>query len=210
MRRNQRADGFTLVEMLVVIGIMGIIAGSLLGTFGYVKTAAWQSRAQAQVSQAATALTIYLQNERSWPSELLNTTEFDQDACWFLQENKVMDVTPKKKILGTSPQQWEWNEAKGNSTFDRWGYLNPWGRAYLRKFPNAKEAQVKKFRLQYRLDKNFDGYVDASEGSPRGVKIRASVIVWSRGPDAEDDFKNRKRYPYDDRLSWDQAKASAE
>ena len=50
--------GFTLVEMLVVIGIIAILAVSLLGAFTYVKTIAWQSRAQAQVSQVATALNV--------------------------------------------------------------------------------------------------------------------------------------------------------
>lgn len=204
--------GFTLVEMLVVIGIIGILSVSLLGSFGYLKTTAWQSRAQAQVSQVAAALSVYLQNERAWPDALLNKTEFDADACAILQKTKTVDLSTWTKLPTEG--------AAGSGTLndnspDRFGLLDPWGRAIMRKYPQAMESQVKDHRLQYRLDKDFDGYVDASEGSPKGVKVRASVLVWSRGPDGFDDAdgknpKAKRRYPYDDRLSWSYAQAAGE
>jgi prepilin-type N-terminal cleavage/methylation domain-containing protein len=110
--------GFTLVEMLVVIGIMGILATSLLGAFGYVKEIAWKSRAQSQVSQVATALTVYLQSERSWPAQLLSRDEFDDEACWVLQEARLLDVKTWKDYS---------KNIKHEESQDRYGFLDPWG-----------------------------------------------------------------------------------
>lgn len=197
--------GFTLTEMLVVLGIIGILSASLLGSFGYLKTTAWQSRAQSQVHLVSTALTIYLQTERSWPVALLNNTEFNAEACSVLQEAKLLDVTTWKSYA---------SRTKNLDSPDRHGLLDPWGKAIMRKNANASESDVSDHRLQYRLDKDFDGYVDGTEGAPQGVRVRAAVLVWSRGPDGMDDLNSRNpkargRYPYDDRLSWSHGTAKS-
>lgn len=202
--------GFTLVELLVVIGLIGILSVALVGSFGYLKTSAWQSRAQAQVSNAATALTAYLQKNRSWPDELLSNTkkEFDADVCAALQRYQIIDVSTWK----TLPSVTDTKGVKNLNSPDQCGLLDPWGRARIRKIlanggDPQNELEVETHRLQYRLDEDFDGYVDAAEGAPKGARVRGSVLVWSRGPDGLDDAdgknpKAKTRYPYDDRLSW--------
>lgn len=196
--------GYTLVEMLVVIGIIGLLSITLLSSFSYLKTTAWQTHAQSQATQIATALSVHLQTKRSWPDELLGKTEFDADACYALQKYKIADVTT-----------WKANGDKNEDSPDRYGLLDPWGAAIMRKNPLSSENDVKRHRLQYRLDINLDGVVDASEGAPKNVPVRCSALVWTRGPDGVDDFtgenpRARNRYPYDDRLSWNYGQAKAE
>jgi len=200
------SPGFTLVEMLVVIGILGLLAAALVGSFSHIKMTARQAQAQTLASETATALSLYLQQERGWGDVLLTKEEMDKEACGVLQEKRLFDLTTYKK------------DSSGNMTaeintesLDRFGLLDPWGRALLRANPDLGESEAAKHRLQIRLDTDFDGYVDAGEGAPEGLKIRGSVLVWSRGPDGKDDFEVKaSRYPQDDRLSWNHGQARAE
>jgi len=198
--------------MLVVLGIIGLLAGALIGSFSHLKTTARQAQAQALTSEVATALTTYLQRYRQWPDALIKRTEMDDVACWVLQSKKLLDVTSKK-------EESDGTVVMNADSLDRFGLLDPWGRAALKKNPTITGADTKieggrmlsDHRLQYRLDLNYDGYVDSDEGSPMGQKIRASAIVWSRGPDGLDDFTDKdKRYPRDDRLSWNYGGAQSD
>ena len=204
--RDIRRNGFTLVEMLVVIGILGILSVALLSTFSHVKNSARKAQAQHLVADVAVAFTRYLQEHRNWPQEFLNKDAIgiDAEVCRILQKERFMDVTTYK--AGSS----EIN----NASVDRFGLLDPWAqRALLRKATATESTDAglgngKTFanhRLQFRLDRNLDGFVDSTEGAPPGVKVRASVLVWSRGPDGIDDFNKDGRYPDDDSLSWPHA-----
>ena len=69
---NRLKKGFTLLEMLVVIGIIAILAGaSMLGYSKIVKSAK-KAKTQELVSNAATALTHVLSKcDGVWPEDLL-------------------------------------------------------------------------------------------------------------------------------------------
>ncbi len=193
--------GFTLVEMLVVIGMIGILAATLIASFQHVKTTARQTQAQTQVSEVATSFNIYLQQEREWPAVFLEATEMTADVCKAFEKKHLLDL----------------NMSSTNG-LDRFGMLDPWGRSSLRKNPKISSAdavledgrKLSDHRIQYRLDLNYDGYVDGSEGSPKGAKIRASVLVWSRGPDGRDAESQPTRFPGDDRLSWNYGQSRGE
>ena len=210
--KMKRADksGFTLVEMLVVIGIIGVLAGALVGSVGHLKRSAKRAKAQNMVSDAYTALNLYLQKERDWHPRMINALEMDELVCEKLVQQQLIDM---KVDIG-----------KSNSTsLDRFGLLDEWGRDALRRNPLISAStqtgfdgiRIEDRRIQFRLDQNLDGYVDATEGAPNGLRVRSSVVVWSRGPDGQDDFessnpKAKNRYPYDDLISWNQSQVNAD
>jgi prepilin-type processing-associated H-X9-DG protein/prepilin-type N-terminal cleavage/methylation domain-containing protein len=52
-------EGFTLVELLVVIGIIGVLAGILFPAFGEVRKKAWQTHCASNMRQIHMALEAY-------------------------------------------------------------------------------------------------------------------------------------------------------
>ena len=69
MRKNK---GFTLIEILVVIGIIAVLSGALMMGFGRVTRSAQRAKATELVSQTAQALVVLRQkNGRTWPSVLV-------------------------------------------------------------------------------------------------------------------------------------------
>ena len=65
-----KKSGFTLVEMLVVIGIIAVLAAASMVGYSKVVKSARKAKNQELVSNAATALTHILNKEGVWPDEL--------------------------------------------------------------------------------------------------------------------------------------------
>ena len=62
--------GFTLIEMLVVIGIIAILVGTSIAGFSGITKSAEKAKGQELVANAATALTALFQEEGCWPKKL--------------------------------------------------------------------------------------------------------------------------------------------
>lgn len=216
-----RKRGFTLVELLIVIGIIGLLSTVMIVSFGKIRKVAMRNEAQKLVDQAKVSFEAVLLAKQSWPIALINNMQhgMNRDVCWYLQSNHFMDLTTKEKSRQTGA--WDWSE----SSLDRFGLLDPWGRNALKintgaqndtdELGNGNTSTFKDHVLQYRLDMNGDGFVDASDcrGCTMpvdGMRIRASVIVWSRGANGIDDGESDTRYPIDDSLSFSLADTKAQ
>ncbi|MBM4463818.1 MAG: prepilin-type N-terminal cleavage/methylation domain-containing protein [Chloroflexi bacterium] len=64
--RGQR--GVTLIELLIVVVILGIIAGIVIPSVGAFKTSGTLSAANSEVANVKTAATAYLAENDEWPA----------------------------------------------------------------------------------------------------------------------------------------------
>jgi prepilin-type N-terminal cleavage/methylation domain-containing protein len=210
MMKKRSNKGFTLVEMLVVIGIIGLLMGVLMTGFSYAQTLAWQAQSQELVSNVATALGLYIQKEGSWPEEFLRSNgNVNNEVCKVLQQANLLDVTTISKFNDDGTV-----EVNQNSP-ERFGLFSPWGRRIIRKNPKTNASigslcpisEANKHILQFRLDVNLDGKIDSTDSTlgvipGEGIKIRASAIVWSCGPLGKADGSWGAKSLQDNRQSW--------
>jgi len=186
-------QGFTLVEMLVVIGIIAVLIGASLAGFTKMTRSADRAKAQELVSNVATALTALYQKEGNWPKRLAvngsSDGELDANAAIPLAKGGYISLTTtgsgqNMKLAGT----------------DRFGIITPWALATVKRRGSSAAlsdivsgtATVKDHILHYALDLDGDGIIKGASVGGRSVDIRATAAVWCGGKDGVID-----PYPYE-------------
>lgn len=179
--KNRRA--FSLVEMLVVIGILSVLIGIGVNAFSGATRKAQQARTRAVVHDVATALETILNKEGAFPRRILavggTDGEMDENVAYELAKRKVMSLAydsgseSNKKTLGQ----------------DRCGVVTPWAQDVLRRSNSASSGTsvpsggtIKDHTIHFAVDTDGDGFVNASVGG-ESVKIRASAVAWCCGRD---------------------------
>lgn len=198
--------GFTLVEMLVVIGIIAVLVGASIGGFSSAIKAAEKTKASELVSNAATALSAIYQQTGYWPRVIATYGEHDGK----------LDVNVAPALEG----YFSLNISDGKLIgLDRFGIVSPWATAALKKagkdatdttiVSRAKDGAhtVADHILHYAVDIDGDGIVEASVGG-ESVSIRATAVVWCAGKDGlMETYSNRRRG--DDIYSWAPGQANS-
>ena len=182
--------GFTLIEMLVVIGIIAVLIGSSIGGFSAMTRSAEKATAQELVSNVATALTALYQEEGNWPKRLATRGArdglLDKDAALALAADSSRG---RKGYLSLSTQ------GTGSDLkligHDRFGVVSPWATKVIkRRGKSAQESDivtgkttVRDHILHYAIDVDGDGIIRGANVGGISVDIRATAAVWCAGRD---------------------------
>lgn len=185
-----RRSGFTLIEMMVVIGIIGILAAVLTGGYTYAVKSAQRAKATEAVSNARTALEMLHDKMEGWPLAIVQATRNEQSF-------QVMDEGVAKQLFKYGLLNVDCKEGENGYVLrgvDRCGIADPWAQDVLRNADKNLTGQsllnrsvpsggtVKDHLIYFAVDKDDDGFVTQAEGAP--VKsVRAKVITWSAGAD---------------------------
>ena len=199
--------GFSLIEMLVVIGIIVVLMGAAIAGYSKVTKSAERAREQELVNNVATALEALYQQEGTWPKRLVSGAGSDgrltADIAYSLAANgrTYLSLSSENgRLIG----------------FDRFGVVTTWAMAAIKQLGQSASLgtkigetskTVEDHILHYALDTDGDGIVEnISVGGTSIPGIRATAVVWSCGKDGVVD-----PYPYlnggrggknDDVYSW--------
>ena len=192
--------GFTLVEMLVVIGIIAMLMGVLLASVSTFLKTAEKARCQELVANTATALTALYQKEGAWPRALIRGHNgshlLDETAALPLAKGKYMTLT-----LNSSGTQL--------SGYDRFGVISPWAFTVIKNHGTSASLSTKvpsggtiqDHVLRYALDLDGDGVIEGVPVGGESIDIRATAVVWCCGKDGK--FENYETgLKKDDVYSW--------
>lgn len=166
--------GFTLVEILVVLGILGLLMGAFVFAFSSAPEKANKAKCYSFVKQVETAIGAV-----DWTPALYSGSNSDEG----LSETVAYPVAGKL----------EYTTKNGKLTgHGRFGIVTPWAETVIKdRGSDATEStrvpsggNIKDHRLRYALDGDEDGVIEAVVGGET-VRIRATVAVWCSGADGK-------------------------
>lgn len=183
-QKSRASEGFTLVELLVVIGIIALLAAILLPAINSVMKKGEQTKAQAQVKALATAWKNYYNEYGKWPvvnNRCLGDARFPASEGANgsygipMSSNLVMLLSPNlydikgfqsdadNQIIGKyNPKRITFLEFDKESIDHTYSLVDPWGQTNM-----------------FLFDLNDDGVIT----SRLGVAVFDGVIAWSPGAD---------------------------
>ena len=147
--------GFTLVEMLTVILIIGILAAACLGIFQQARTTAWKQKARDTARQIATAWNVRLMDDHAFPAISLFQSYGTPYAGAFPTTAANMSTLNSNAANRIYLEQ--------NASQHLSGMTDKWGNYYY-----------------VRLDVTYSGTV--LNPIDNTTLINGNVVVWSLGP----------------------------
>lgn len=193
--------GFTLIEMLVVMGIIAALVAASIGGYAGITASAERTKCQELVSNVATALSVLYQREGSWPKRIAVNGEtggrLDEIAATGLKGYFAMSTDGSGNLNG----------------LDKFGIVSPWATAVIKRrgseaAKNTAVSQAKRGEmtiddhvLRYAVDTDGDGVIKGAMIGGERVDVRAVAIVWCGGKDGYIEGYS-KGLKSDDIYSW--------
>jgi len=160
MKRSE-TGGFTLVEMLVVIAILGILMAMMVPAAGLIMKRAKISNTKSDAGVVASVMMKYQTEYNRWPSTYASGRD-TTDGDWVdMMAPKPGDVVP------TNPKRIVFFEPGGGALNADGAFVDTWGHAF-----------------RFRLDETGTGEV-ANPDADRGGMLRGRVVAWSAGEDGD-------------------------
>ena len=218
---NERTrKGFSLVEMLVVIGIIAVLVAASLGGYSAVTKSAERTKCREIVTQAAIALMTLYQNEGTWPRRLATEGKtdgrLDAECARQLVAGENVDMYGKKTL--TSYYALRLDDDGKPTGYDRFGIVTPWAADVLRRAGRDANLQtvvstsrhgpktVEDHLLHFAVDLDGDGIIEGAMVGGESVTVRATAIVWCAGKDGHMEPYSRGLRE-DDVYSWSPGQA---
>ena len=195
--------GFTLVEMLIVIGIIAILTGAAMTGFRGAVEKAQAAKCQELVHNVSTALVKVFQDNGSWPSRIISAGQGSGEMT-----AQIGGELARRKALSLNYRLVE-NEETGEKVYklvglDQCGVVSPWAAEVVkRKAANGNVSlnepvpgggTIRDHVLRFSIDDDEDGLVKVSYEGGKSVTVRASAAVWCCGRDGKfgtrDDIKS--------------------
>ena len=191
----RHAVGFTLVELLVVIGILALLMAILLPAVNKLMQKADVSRAKTDVQRLANAWQSYYSEYKRWPVQgglLFGSVGWGQNGAEGSTGMPTV-VQVMTNIMYPAASAQEQGNRNMHPIVTNW---NPKGivfMAYDSDAVNTNGHMVDPWDRPYffLFDLNNDGKV--VRGGPAATTVYASVIAWSLGPDgvfSQDDINS--------------------
>ena len=195
--------GFTLVEMLIVIGIIAILTGAAMTGFRGAVEKAQAAKCQELVHNVSTALVKVFQDNGNWPSRIISAGQGSGEMT-----AEIGGELARRKALSLNYRLVE-NEETGEKVYklvglDQCGVVSPWAAEVVkRKAANGNVSlnepvpgggTIRDHVLRFSIDDDEDGLVKVSYEGGKSVTVRASAAVWCCGRDGKfgtrDDIKS--------------------
>ena len=203
MENRFMRPAFTLVEILVVIGIIAVLLAASVGGFMKMAKTAERAKTQELVSNVATALTAMFQQEGAWPKRLAANGKTDGR----------LDANTAYALVAGTTKYFSLSHNDGKLIgHDRFGILTPLGQQVVKRLgteaslsSKVGKLTVEDHILHYALDLDGDGKIIGASVGGENVNVRATAIVWCIGKSGGN---NGDPWPYteglrkDDVYSW--------